>query len=69
MTVVAKEVCGHSAGQTLLEAFPLDTEGISEFNAVRVIFIPKKAPQEQDGREFHASSDARPLTIVNATTG
>ena len=38
---------------------------VSAFNAGVMVFIPKKAPQEQAGREFHAPGDARPLTIVN----
>ncbi len=32
LTAVAKELCGPNAGQMLLEAFPLDTEGFPEFN-------------------------------------
>ena len=33
LTAVAKELCGPNASQALLEAFPLDVEGITAFNA------------------------------------
>ena len=45
LTAVAKELCGPNAGQMLLEAFPLDTEGIPELNVGLMVLIPKKAPQ------------------------
>ena len=65
LTAVAKELCGPTASQALLEAFPLDVEGITAFNAGVMVFIPRKVPQKQEGREFHAPGDSRPLTIVN----
>ncbi len=65
LTAVAKELCEPNASQTLLEAFPLDAEGMWAFSAGVMVFIPKNVPQEQDGRKFHAPGDARPLTVVN----
>ncbi len=62
LAAVAKELCGRNASQALLGVFPMDAEGISAFSAGVMAFIPRKAPQEQEGREFHAPGVARPLT-------
>lgn len=61
----ARVLCGPGATAALQQAFPRDQEGISDFNAAVMVFIPKKSPQEQNGREFHLPGDVRPLSIVN----
>ena len=51
--------------EALLQAFPLDAEGNTEFNQAILAFIPKKLPQRQGELEYFLPADVRPLSIVN----
>ena len=51
--------------ESMLEAFPIDACGNSQFNEALMIFIPKKCPQTFQNIEYHEPSDVRPLSVVN----
>jgi hypothetical protein len=49
----------------MLEAFPDDGDGNTEYNLAPMVLISKKTPQERHGVTYHAPGDVQPLSVVN----
>jgi hypothetical protein len=59
------ELSAEQGQESLLEAFPLDTAGNTDFNAATMVFIPKKVDRELHGVRYNEPGEVRPLSIVN----
>ena len=61
----AAELAAAEGSASLLSAFPLGSEGNTDFNQAIIVFIPKKVDREINGIRCCEPGDVRPLSIVN----
>ena len=61
----AKALSSDKGRRSLLEIFPLNPQGDTEFNEAVMVFIPKKVARDRNGVRFHKPAETRPLSLVN----